>query len=135
MASCRSVDTRPELALRRALFAAGLRYRVNHCVLGCRADIAFVGRRIAVFVDGCFWHRCPVHHKPSKSRTDYWEAKFAANEARDAKQTALLRASGWHVIRIWEHEVKRELQSAVGKVLLAIKAEDPDTLAPLRSAG
>ncbi|GAA2509853.1 very short patch repair endonuclease [Pilimelia columellifera] len=107
MKANRSADTRPELALRRELFARGLRYRVGlRLVLPSRKvrpDVVFTRSRVAVFVDGCFWHACPTHHRMPSDPTGYWKQKIARNVARDAAVDAELRAAGWKVIRVWEH--------------------------------
>ncbi|TYL50060.1 very short patch repair endonuclease [Nocardioides sp. BGMRC 2183] len=102
----RSRDTKPELLLRSLLHARGLRYRVNHRLLGTRhtADVVFTRARVAVFVDGCWWHKCPEHYKEPKSNTKYWLPKVDRNVARDAKVDALLDDAGWTVVRVWEHE-------------------------------
>lgn len=107
MESQRRRDTAPELALRSALFASGLRFRVNYPIPGLRRrtiDIAFPKRRLAVFVDGCFWHSCPDHGVLPKSSSEWWEAKLAANAVRDRETDAHLAGLGWTVIRVWEHE-------------------------------
>lgn len=105
-------DTQPELALRSALHRAGLRYRVDYRVgegrSAPRPDIAFPRLRIAVFVDGCFWHQCPEHGVMPKSNRAFWEPKLQANVERDARQTQHLEDAGWIVIRIWEHEPAEE---------------------------
>jgi DNA mismatch endonuclease, patch repair protein len=106
----RREDTRPELSLRRELHRRGLRYRVHvEPVRGarCRADVVFPRRRLAVFVDGCFWHRCPLHGTQPKTNTDYWEAKLERNALRDRLNDEALLAAGWEVLRIWEHEDPR----------------------------
>ncbi|UKJ62597.1 very short patch repair endonuclease [Cellulosimicrobium cellulans] len=100
-------DTKPELAVRRRLHAAGLRYRVDMAPvpgLRRRADIVFSRARLAVFVDGCFWHGCP-EHGPRRFGTnaDYWNSKIAENRARDLDTTARFEAAGWQVLRIWSH--------------------------------
>lgn len=100
-------DTRPELAVRSAAHALGLRYRVGVSPLpGLRrtADLVFTRARVAVFVDGCFWHGCPEHHRPARQHSEFWTAKIQGNITRDADTDARLRAAGWRVIRIWEHE-------------------------------
>ncbi|KRF12819.1 hypothetical protein ASH02_14950 [Nocardioides sp. Soil796] len=107
MESQRRRDTLPELALRQALYAAGYRYRVNFKVPGSSRrtiDIAFTRQRIAVFVDGCFWHGCPQHFTVPKTRPDFWTAKIAGNRQRDQETTQMLAAAGWIVVRYWEHE-------------------------------
>ena len=103
----RGRDTGPELAVRRLVHARGLRYRVNARVepdLRRTADLLFVRRRVAVFVDGCYWHGCPEHYRPPKTNTDFWSAKIDRNRARDAETTALLSERGWAVLRSWSHE-------------------------------
>ena len=101
-------DTSPELALRRLLHARGLRYRVDASPLPelrRRADLVFRPARIAVFVDGCFWHGCPQHGaRPTHANPDYWAGKIASNKARDRDTDQRLRAAGWISVRIWEHE-------------------------------
>lgn len=99
-------DTAPELAIRRELHRMGYRYRVDHPLprLRRRADIAFTAREIAVFVDGCFWHRCPLHGTLPKNNRDWWEQKLRENVARDRDTDRRLREAGWTVVRIWEHE-------------------------------
>lgn len=99
-------DTKPELILRRELHRRGLRYRVNTRPLPTlrgTADVVFTKARVAVFVDGCFWHRCPVHGAIPKSNTQWWIDKFEANVARDRQMDERLREVGWKVIRVWEH--------------------------------
>ncbi|MFT2751087.1 very short patch repair endonuclease [Clavibacter sp. Sh2088] len=109
-------DTRPELLVRRLLHAWGLRYLVDHRVVPesrSRADIAFTRQRIAVFIDGCFWHSCPAHLHLPKANADYWVAKLARNVERDAEVTALLRDLGWTVLRFWEHQPPEEAAAAI----------------------
>ncbi len=107
MTGNRRVDTKPEVQLRRALHRAGLRYRVDVPVRvpGCkvRPDIVFTRYRLAVFVDGCFWHGCPQHFVPSKTSTEYWSSKLEHNITRDTLVTEALNRDGWHVLRIWSH--------------------------------
>lgn len=102
MSRIRSRDTAPELRLRRALVAASLRgYRLHQGPH--KPDVSWPGRRVAVFVDGCFWHGCPRHGKVPKTRTGYWRAKIDGNRARDRAATLALRRAGWKVVRYWEH--------------------------------
>jgi DNA mismatch endonuclease (patch repair protein) len=107
MARVRQRGTDVEIELRRALHALGLRYRLQ-VPLSKKprrvADIAFIGARVAVFVDGCFWHGCPLHATWPKENTGFWRAKIEANRARDADTTRRLRELGWEVIRVWSHE-------------------------------
>ena len=107
MARVRGKDTRPEMAVRRALWAAGLRYRLHDKRLRGRPDIVFPSRRAVVFVHGCFWHGhegCSRHRIP-KSRVEWWTAKINRNKERDTETQAALEASGWTVIVIWECEI------------------------------
>ena len=100
-------DTKPEIEVRRRLHAAGLRFRVDvkpEPDLRVRADIVWRGRRIAVFLDGCFWHGCPTHGTRPKTNADWWSAKLAANVARDRRTDEELTSRGWRVLRYWEHE-------------------------------
>lgn len=100
-------DTKPEMALRRELHALGLRYRVDRSPIPgmrTRADIVFGPAKIAVFVDGCFWHSCPEHRTMPKNNQQWWEKKLAANTVRDRRVDEELRRAGWLPIRIWEHD-------------------------------
>lgn len=104
----RRSGTGPELALRRAAFRLGLRYRIDYPLpvkgLRRRADFAFPSIKIAVFVDGCFWHRCPIHSSEPRANADWWRAKLDANVERDRDTDRRLREIGWEPCRIWEHE-------------------------------
>ena len=107
----RNRDTRPEMAVRRAVHAMGLRYRVAaRPVKAVRrsADLVFTRARVAVFVDGCFWHGCPEHFSTPATNTEYWATKIGGNELRDRETDRLLAEAGWMVVRIWEHDVALE---------------------------
>jgi DNA mismatch endonuclease, patch repair protein len=122
METQRRRDTLPELALRKALWARGLRYRVDYRVLPDlrrRADVAFIGPRVAVFVDGCFWHRCPDHGTTPRANRDWWVHKLDGNVQRDRDTDARLRAAGWLVVRVWEHEITVD---AVARVERAVRS-------------
>lgn len=100
-------DTKPELRVRSRLHARGLRYLVDKApipTVRSRADLVFRGSRVAVYIDGCFWHGCPLHHTVAKSNQDYWAAKLAANRERDERVVRTLEAAGWLPLRFWEHE-------------------------------
>lgn len=103
----RRADTGPERQVRSLLHASGYRYRTNYRldVPGARVrpDIVFTRRRLAVFIDGCFWHRCPEHGTSPRANTHYWTPKLERNVARDQRVDQALRAAGWTVLRIWEH--------------------------------
>ena len=107
MSVLRRRDTAPEVQVRRLLHAAGLRYRVAYPVPGRprrTIDVAFTRRKVAVFLDGCFWHGCPEHGTKPTSNAAWWSAKITTNQARDADTTACLIDDGWLVLRFWEHE-------------------------------
>ncbi len=108
MRANRRTDTKPEMALRRALHRQGFRYRKDYRIdldgTRVRPDIAFTARRVAVFVDGCFWHVCPEHGTKPANNTWYWGPKLARNVERDRAADAALAAAGWQVVRIWEHD-------------------------------
>lgn len=120
----RSVDTSPERALRSELHRRGLRFLKNaRPASGLpRADVLFSRARLAVFVDGCFWHRCPEHGNDPRTNSSYWKAKLDRNVERDRRNGAALAAAGWQVLRIWEHEdagaaaatVERRYREALG---------------------
>jgi len=107
MSRIRSRDTKPEMAVRRALHASGLRYRLHRKGLPGRPDLVFPGRRIALFVHGCFWHQhgCCLSHAPA-SRLEYWGPKLRRNKERDAENTKALEATAWTVMQIWECETR-----------------------------
>lgn len=104
----RSRDTRPEVLLRSALHRRGLRFRKDYVIRvdgrRCRADVVFTKQRLAVFVDGCFWHGCPEHGRTPRTNHEYWRAKLGRNVERDQQSTAALISAGWKVLRVWEHE-------------------------------
>ena len=104
MSAIRSTHTQPELLLRKALFAKGLRYRLHYGKE--KIDIAFPGKKVAVFVDGCFWHMCPKHGHWPKSNKGYWLPKLKKNIKRAKEKDKRLKKEGWKVIHFWEHEFK-----------------------------
>jgi DNA mismatch endonuclease (patch repair protein) len=116
----RKRDTSPELALRRAVHGLGLRYRVAERPLRDRrwtADLVFRSARVAVFVDGCYWHGCPTHFKPPRTNSDYWGPKIARNKDRDALVDRTLANEGWAVVRFWEHDDPVRAASRVAEVV------------------
>ncbi len=114
----KSADTRPEQALRSALHRRGLRFRKGYSIqandLSVKADIAFPRLRLAVFVDGCFWHACPTHGRVPNANSSYWRPKLARNVARDQAVVEALHARGWTVLRLWEHV---PLEEAIEQVI------------------
>jgi DNA mismatch endonuclease, patch repair protein len=125
MKAIRRTDTKPELALRRALHALGYRYRKDHRLdlpgRRVRPDIAFTARKVAVFVDGCFWHACPEHGSKPAVNQGYWNPKLAGNVARDRAADAALDEAGWRVVRLWEHV---PIEDAVAAVVAALDGND-----------
>lgn len=109
-------DTAPEVAVRRILHAGGLRYRVNAPVPGMprrTIDIVFPKAKVAVFLDGCFWHGCPQHATSPKSNAEWWRTKLDKNMARDTETTEHLTQEGWTVLRFWEHEPVDDVASRI----------------------
>jgi DNA mismatch endonuclease, patch repair protein len=107
MKSLRQRDTKPEVVLRKHLHAMGYRYRVDRAPISgmrTRADLVFGPARLAVFVDGCFWHACPEHATWPKANADWWRKKIEANVERDRRVDRELHEAGWDVVRVWEHE-------------------------------
>ena len=126
MRANRRTDTKPELALRRALHRQGYRFRKDYRLdladgKRVRPDIAFTARRVAVFVDGCFWHACPEHGSKPAANVWYWEPKLRQNVERDRAADAALAAAGWNVVRVWEHE---SLEAAVTAVMAALAGSE-----------
>ncbi|GAA1939049.1 very short patch repair endonuclease [Agromyces allii] len=123
MQSNRGRDTKPELAVRRMLHAAGLRYRVNVRPvpeLRRTVDVVFTRARVAVFIDGCFWHGCPEHYQRPGRNQEYWDDKKARNQERDAETSAVLTELGWTVLRFWEHE---HPDGIAGSVIAVVSAK------------
>lgn len=122
MAAHPSRDTGPELAVRRELHRRGYRYRVERKVDGLprrRTDLAFPRERVAVFVDGCYWHACPEHGRLPTANAGWWAAKLARNVERDAETSAHLAGLGWLVVRAWEHEDPLEVADRVEAAVLS----------------
>ena len=119
MARIQGKNTKPELYLRKLLWNRGIRYRLHYKVPG-KPDLAFPGKKVAVFIDGCFWHRCPKHYIEPKTRAAFWETKIQSNVERDRRNNSLLKKSGWTVIRLWEHEVEEDIESCVTRVEKAL---------------
>lgn len=125
MARVRRTDTAPELALRRALWRQGLRYRLRLPLPGS-PDIAFVGARVAVFVDGCFWHGCPQHYTAPVMNAEFWMRKLEANRSRDKWVDSQLRQLGWRPLRLWEHTIKTDLDAAALLIVEELQAGGGD---------
>lgn len=122
MQATRRRDTRPELLIRSLLHQRGFRFRVDYPIRTAagrkrRTDIAFTRQKLAVFVDGCFWHQCPDHCRLPGRNRDYWEAKLGGNAERDRLVDGELRESGWTALRFWEHESPEDVAAAVERAL------------------
>lgn len=132
MQANRSRDTLPELALRSRLHALGYRYRVNLRIsvadVTVRPDIVFTRARLAVFVDGCFWHSCPEHGQQPKSNSEWWEAKLERNRVRDRRANAALAAAGWRLVRVWEHDGADTSAARVAAVLGAPRHDERNAI-------
>lgn len=118
MRANRRRDTKPELAVRSLLHRSGLRFRVDYPIRvpghrPIRPDVVFTRRKVAIFIDGCFWHGCPEHGTRSTTNAAYWDRKLSENKARDARHTAELEAAGWQVYRFWEHEDPQSILAVV----------------------
>ena len=118
MSSNRAKDTKPELLLRKALWNVGLRgYRLHWKKAPGRPDIAFPGRKVAIFVNGCFWHRCPHCNLPlPKTNTGFWKEKFGRNVQRDTLKVEHLENDGWHVLTVWECKVKDDMTNVLKSI-------------------
>jgi DNA mismatch endonuclease (patch repair protein) len=120
MSSQKKGNTQPELLLRKALRARGLRFEVDKAPLATlrrRADVVFPDGQVAVFVHGCFWHGCPTHSRPTKSNTKWWAEKIERNKSRDAETAQVLTEAGWLYLEVWEHEPPTEAARAVEAVV------------------
>lgn len=116
MSRIRGTHTSPERILRSGLWRAGFRYRLHARTPAGRPDIVFPGRRVAVFIDGCFWHGCPRHYVSPRTNRGFWEAKLRTNVDRDRRQTLRLEDLGWRVFRFWECDVLESLEGTVAQI-------------------
>ncbi|WP_435272535.1 very short patch repair endonuclease [Streptomyces parvulus] len=122
MQAIRSRDTKPEILIRRLVHAAGLRYRVAARPLPDlrrTADMVFRSAKVAVFIDGCYWHGCPEHYVPPKTNSGYWSEKVVCNVTRDRDTDDRLREAGWLVLRFWEHEPSGVCADKIAATVLA----------------
>jgi DNA mismatch endonuclease (patch repair protein) len=120
MQATRQRDTAAEVVVRRLLHARGLRFRVHRQLLPelrRRADIVFASARVAVFVDGCFWHSCPLHRTSPRANREWWAEKLAQNRRRDEDTNRRLQAAGWLVVRIWEHEAPAAAAARIARAV------------------
>lgn len=120
MSRIRGKDTSPEMILRKALWHRGRRYRL-HCKLPGKPDLTFKSARLVIFVDGCFWHFCPLHGRTPWSNSQYWKKKFQENVSRDKRNTEQLESLGWKVLRFWEHDIDKHLDDVICKIEACLK--------------
>lgn len=129
MRRVRGKHSSAERTFRSALYAEGLRFRLHRRVEGIAVDIVFPGPRVVVFIDGCFWHGCPKHATFPKTNQEYWLPKLAENRERDRRQTARIRAAGWRVFRVWEHDCQPAADIAVKRIVQVCRYRSaPETL-------
>jgi len=126
MAAVRSKHTGPERALRSALWHTGLRYRIHSSLPG-KPDLLFPGSHLAIFVDGCFWHSCPLHATTPQTNRGFWEEKLARNRSRDRIVDERLQALGYRVVRIWQHDIEKGLGQCVQRIRQAVRNEFTET--------
>ena len=117
MSQIRGKNTWPEVKLRKLLWSEGVRgYRIHYNLPG-KPDIVFIKKKIAIFIDGCFWHKCPICFQEPETRKEFWMKKIQSNIERDRKVDEQLKNDGWTIIRIWEHEIKKEPENTVKKII------------------
>lgn len=121
MSRVKARNTGPELKLRKALFKVGARaYRLKYD-LPAKPDLVFVKQRLAIFVDGCFWHKCPLHFARPETRAEFWAKKIEGNVKRDAEVNRKLEGADWRVLRIWEHEINADSLQVAEKIVKNLK--------------
>lgn len=116
MSRIQGKNTEPEINLRHAAWALGLRYRLHRRVCKTRPDLVFVGAKLAVFIDGCFWHCCPLHCVMPKNNREFWQKKLGRNVQRDVEDAQALTSAGWRVLRFWEHEIEESAEACARKI-------------------
>ena len=127
MSQIKSSGTKPEISVRNLIWREGYRYRIGHGLSG-KPDMVFPSYRIAVFIDGCFWHGCPKHCRMPSSNIRYWERKISGNQKRDRRIRKQLKKEGWTVIRIWEHDIKKSPEKATDKIITKLAHCNKKTL-------
>ena len=124
MSKIRGKNTGPEIKLRKMLWFEGVRgYRIHYKLPG-KPDIVFIKKKIAIFIDGCFWHKCPVCFQEPETRKKFWMKKIRSNIERDEKVNAELKNEGWMVIRIWEHEIRKNPSLVIETILEKLSDEN-----------
>ncbi len=116
MSANRGRDTKPELKLRKSLWHKGYRYRVKNQLPG-KPDIIFPIEKVAVFVDGCFWHGCPDHFQMPATNAEFWRKKIVANTERDNLASTALEVAGWYVVRYWEHDIRSDVERCATQII------------------
>jgi DNA mismatch endonuclease (patch repair protein) len=118
MRGAKSKNTKPELKVRKALWGRGLRYRIHYRLPGS-PDIVFPSKKLAIFVNGCFWHGCRYHGRIPSTNTSFWKSKIARNMQRDKENTKKLRNAGWKVFTFWEHQLtgNKDIQEVIAKII------------------
>ncbi|MCG8066284.1 MAG: very short patch repair endonuclease [Candidatus Thiodiazotropha taylori] len=119
MAQIKRTDTKPEIILRRELWSRGYRYRLKNSLTG-KPDLVFTKQKVAIFVDGCFWHKCPEHFVMPASNREFWATKINKNVKRDHAVSSALSREGWRVLRFWEHEIESDVASVVVAIVYAL---------------
>lgn len=126
MSRIRAKNTGPEAKIRKMLSAKGIRgYRLHYKLSG-KPDIVFTKKKIAIFIDGCFWHKCPVDFQEPETRKEFWMKKIQSNVDRDKKVNKQLKAEGWIVLRFWEHEVRKNPENVVKKIAETLEKADQE---------
>lgn len=120
MSSIRSKDTTIELEIRKRLYKGGFRYRKNVSNMPGKPDIVFLGKKLVIFCDSCFWHGCTKHFRPPKSNQSYWLPKIKRNVERDKRIVKEYRKQGWAVLRFWEHEIQNHPNKVIRKIKTAL---------------
>lgn len=125
MSANKAKNSKPELLLRKELWKVGLRgYRLHHKKIPGRPDISFISKKVAIFIHGCFWHRCPTcNYKLPKTNSDFWKAKFEHNKQRDQKKTNDLKSIGWRVMTFWECDLKKNCDSVIREISRVLSYE------------
>ncbi len=125
MSRIKGKDTLPEIQLRRLLREAGIRgYRIHYDLPG-KPDVVFIKKKIAIFIDGCFWHKCPLHFKEPETRKEFWLKKIQENVKRDEIINKTLVEDGWKLIRIWEHELKENPEEIIRRIKMVLGYTGP----------
>ena len=122
MSKIRATNTKPEIKIRKILYKSGHKgYRLNYKKAPGKPDICYVGKKVAIFIDGCFWHGCPKCYKKPASNKKYWDEKIKTNKKRDRKVNSALKKGNWTILRFWECEVNKETENIFTKLEKVLK--------------